>query len=220
MAPKSTDDLVCNMCRVSSDGRYMIQCDRCDKHFHGRCMGIAEEAEGLALYWYCGECCRKFALTPVWRRKCRLPDCWQPARVSERSKYCCNDHGIAFFRLAIERAEAVDPQDLSTLFDSAKDAQAFRELEPAAEKVEETGETEKETSDNTPKLYNGDTDNGLCNCLGCTKAIDECQVHKDWRERQKLINSSAPSQLPMAWAAGVVRHTEDGGPNVFTPYVI
>lgn len=213
MIPRTIDDPLCSLCHAASDSASMIQCDRCDALFHDSCVGIPGEAKQLALYWYCAECCRKFALVPVWKRKCRVPDCWNPARISQKSKYCCDDHGLAFFRIAAQRAEAVHPQDLSALLDFAGDAKAFRELEP----THDQNETEESMDDHK----NGSlaSDNELCNCVGCKKPINECPLHQGWKERERLLRDSAAPQLPLAWAAGVVRHTGDGGPNMFTPYV-
>ena len=49
--PRAEDTPVYCTCRKPYDGRLMIQCDRCDMWFHGRCVGVTvEEAQKLDGY--------------------------------------------------------------------------------------------------------------------------------------------------------------------------
>ena len=48
------------VCNGFSDGKFMIACEECDEWFHGRCVGIDENAaEDSAEDWKCPACIRK-----------------------------------------------------------------------------------------------------------------------------------------------------------------
>ena len=52
---KQKQDVYC-MCRKPDDGQFMIQCDRCDEWYHGRCVEVAQ-ADGMAMdKYYCPKC--------------------------------------------------------------------------------------------------------------------------------------------------------------------
>ena len=54
--PSANSEEVYCICRQPEDGHFMIQCDKCDEWFHGRCVGVSS-AEGVALdKYYCPKC--------------------------------------------------------------------------------------------------------------------------------------------------------------------
>jgi hypothetical protein len=75
--PRTEDPQVHCTCRKPDDGRLMIQCDRCDIWFHGRCVGVTvEEAQRLDEY-VCPSC------SSVSISLCRK---WKPARSRAHRK--------------------------------------------------------------------------------------------------------------------------------------
>lgn len=98
----------------------MIACDGCDDWFHGECIPIPQSDEDLIESYFCPTCTSLERGVTNWKRKCRLPECRKPAAVGfagggkpngntsnsrdPPSKYCSQDHGIAFFEQHILRS--------------------------------------------------------------------------------------------------------------------
>lgn len=60
---------------------------------------------------YCAgpSCEKRLGAHTTWKPMCRLPDCRRPARVTARppSKYCSDNHGLAFMRAQLTRVRPV-----------------------------------------------------------------------------------------------------------------
>ncbi|EEB06282.1 Set1C PHD Finger protein Spf1 [Schizosaccharomyces japonicus yFS275] len=115
------------VCRKPDDGRWMLGCDGCENWFHGSCVGIPETFNDLVLQYFCPSCTKNGLGVTAWRRKCRLPSCSQPSRVDIRSKYCCDAHGLEFFRQQV-RKSLIDASTLKTLAMHVHDAKELRKL--------------------------------------------------------------------------------------------
>lgn len=53
------DDKGCRhcICGGANDGSFMLGCDKCEKWFHGRCVGVNKEAGDGLEHWLCPPCC-------------------------------------------------------------------------------------------------------------------------------------------------------------------
>lgn len=108
-APKynyNSDELFC-ICRKPDSGQLMVACDGCDEWFHFRCMKLDLKYKALVANFYCIFCDNLFHKgETLWKRKCRLPKCFQPINIEmgadgvpvKHSKYCCEEHGEQFMR--------------------------------------------------------------------------------------------------------------------------
>ncbi|KAK6456284.1 uncharacterized protein RJT20DRAFT_128130 [Scheffersomyces xylosifermentans] len=113
-APKfdlNSEELFC-VCRKPDTGELMISCDGCEEWFHFKCMNLKKENSNLIAKFYCKFCTWKGTGSTLWKRKCRVSSCNDPARADSNSKYCSDEHGKLFMRqILIERQKNVN--DLS-----------------------------------------------------------------------------------------------------------
>lgn len=97
-APKfnlNSEEVYC-ICRKPDYGEMMVLCDGCDEWFHFGCMKLNEKHAKLISRFYCKFCEWKGISKTKWKRKCRLPNCWQPCASEQKSKYCSKEHAIQF----------------------------------------------------------------------------------------------------------------------------
>lgn len=96
----SEDENLYCICRKRDNHTWMIGCDGdCNDWFHGKCVGIAEEDEGLIDKYYCPNCEKDGQGFTTWKPVCRVQDCRKPARFrtkGEASKYCSDECGELF----------------------------------------------------------------------------------------------------------------------------
>ncbi|CAK9683294.1 PHD-finger family protein [Candida parapsilosis] len=97
-APKydlNSEELYC-VCRKPDEGELMVACDGCEEWFHAECMNIRPELSNLIAKFYCKFCTWKGEGVTLWKRKCRLDDCYEP--IMENSKYCSSEHGKQYMQ--------------------------------------------------------------------------------------------------------------------------
>ncbi|KAI5962004.1 SPP1 [Candida theae] len=97
-APKydlNSEELYC-VCREPDEGELMVACDGCEEWFHARCMNIRPELSNLISKFYCKFCTWKGNGVTLWKRKCRLDECYEP--IKDHSKYCSEEHGKEYMR--------------------------------------------------------------------------------------------------------------------------
>ncbi|GME88345.1 unnamed protein product [[Candida] boidinii] len=105
-APKydlNSQPLYC-VCRREDDGELMVACDGCDEWYHFRCMKLNQKYKDLVSNYYCIFCHELFDRgETLWKRKCRIPTCYQPIEISggKPSKYCSKEHGIEFMNTIV-----------------------------------------------------------------------------------------------------------------------
>ncbi|CAI5757546.1 unnamed protein product [Candida verbasci] len=103
-APKynlNSDELFC-ICRKIDNGEMMIACDGCEEWFHFKCMNIDLNYQNLIQKFYCKFCEWKEVGKTLYKRKCRLHDCYNP--ISNGSKYCIEEHGKIFMKSQLFRS--------------------------------------------------------------------------------------------------------------------
>jgi late competence protein required for DNA uptake (superfamily II DNA/RNA helicase) len=44
----------CAVCNNANDARFMIDCDRCHRWFHGNCVGV--DQDNFSGTWFCDQC--------------------------------------------------------------------------------------------------------------------------------------------------------------------
>ena len=102
------NDVFC-ICRRPDNHTWMIACDGgCEDWFHGKCINIKEEDGVLIDKYICPNCAAKNRGVTTWKPMCRALDCRQPARLKKgsASKYCTDECGLNFFKLAISNANS------------------------------------------------------------------------------------------------------------------
>ncbi|VEU22628.1 DEKNAAC103424 [Brettanomyces naardenensis] len=124
-APKfdlNSEELYC-VCRRPDDGELMVACDGCDEWYHFKCMHLDKKHKDLVSNYYCEFCDQLFHKgKTLWKRKCRLPECYKPAAIDPTtgkvSKYCSEEHGLQFIRqYVLSKVEKSDNGDsLGDLF--------------------------------------------------------------------------------------------------------
>lgn len=95
------------ICRRPDNHTWMIGCDGgCEDWFHGKCVNIKREDEGLIDKYICPHCAAKDRGVTTWKPMCRRNGCRKPARLKKggESKYCSNDCGILFMKGNLKRA--------------------------------------------------------------------------------------------------------------------
>lgn len=107
-APKYSDngatELYC-VCRRGDNGDLMVACDGCDEWFHFKCMKLDLRWKDLVKSYKCPFCEGLKGLgRPLWKRKCRLGECYRP--IEEGSAFCCKDHGNRFWQGVLDRFQA------------------------------------------------------------------------------------------------------------------
>ncbi|KAH0607115.1 uncharacterized protein H6S33_003103 [Morchella sextelata] len=126
-------ELYC-VCRKPDSGKWMIGCDGCEDWFHGECINVAEKDGDLIDKYFCPRCEVSGHGITTWKRKCRLPVCRRPAQVDKRpkpSKYCCDEHGIQFFKLqtaAQLSRPAISSSELAVVANGVSSATEFRRI--------------------------------------------------------------------------------------------
>ncbi|CDO93608.1 unnamed protein product [Kluyveromyces dobzhanskii CBS 2104] len=112
--PKTGEDLYC-ICKKPDSGELMVGCDGCDDWFHFSCLKIPENYRDLVFSFYCSYCTAGItgpALTnggklpkTLWKRKCRLRDCYRECDSASNSKYCSKKHGLQYVQDVVERLQ-------------------------------------------------------------------------------------------------------------------
>ncbi|ANB13456.1 Spp1p [Sugiyamaella lignohabitans] len=119
------------ICRTGDDGRWMIGCDFCDDWFHGDCINMDTVKAKLVMKFACPLCQEK-GYRPTWRRKCRLPGCYNLPFVSPESesisKYCSREHGLFFIKSRINKLVGISSPEMSTLVKAIPDVKSFHAL--------------------------------------------------------------------------------------------
>ncbi|KAK9478883.1 hypothetical protein V1514DRAFT_279857 [Lipomyces japonicus] len=148
-------DTYCNchkpLSEIDDDDEWMIACDFCDRWYHGTCVSISQQDDGELIEQYCcPDCFGQGNGRTSWKRKCKLPGCRQPALFDARvpgkkSKYCCDEHGVAWFKLNLTTAsssllsstssngtvrinQAISEPDLAALVFAASNVTEFKDL--------------------------------------------------------------------------------------------
>lgn len=88
------------ICRKPDNHTWMIACDGgCDDWFHGSCVNIEEQDDGLIDKYICPNCEAKGQGHTTWKPMCRDGGCRRPAWVNEKlvSKYCSDECGRELF---------------------------------------------------------------------------------------------------------------------------
>lgn len=101
------------ICRKPDNHTWMIGCDGgCEDWFHGKCVNIAQQDEGLIDKYICPNCTEREQGSRVttWKPMCRRNGCRKPARLKKgkESKYCTDECGARFMREQLERSGALD----------------------------------------------------------------------------------------------------------------
>lgn len=104
--PETGLELYC-ICKKTDEGELMVGCDGCDDWFHFTCVHLPVKYRHLVSNYFCPYCQAGITGKPemdennnqilprsVWKRKCRLTDCWEPCQ--QNSKYCSEDHGVVY----------------------------------------------------------------------------------------------------------------------------
>lgn len=122
--PESGLEIYC-ICKKADEGDLMVGCDGCDDWFHFKCVHIPEKYRHLVSSYFCPYCQAGITgnaetdengnlilPTSIWKRKCRLTECWEPSQ--ENSKYCSEDHGVQYMNALLGKF-AVQGQDSQQL---------------------------------------------------------------------------------------------------------
>ncbi|CAK7903625.1 hypothetical protein CAAN3_06S07624 [[Candida] anglica] len=111
-APKfnlNSEEVFCICRKPDHGGELMISCDGCDEWFHFKCMNLNAKYSSLISKFFCKFCRWKETGRTRWKRKCRLPSCYQPVRTEINSKYCSEECGIKFISInLISRSSEYD----------------------------------------------------------------------------------------------------------------
>ncbi len=110
------------LCNGPDDGSFMVCCDECEEWYHGRCIKITKDQGSKISKFVCPKCKADGKGNTEWKRICRLPGCdklLEPHK-GKHSKYCCQKHGVKFFKDQLfnqTRPEkvAIDLHDLSAV---------------------------------------------------------------------------------------------------------
>ncbi|EGW34952.1 uncharacterized protein SPAPADRAFT_58078, partial [Spathaspora passalidarum NRRL Y-27907] len=113
-APKfdlNSEEVFC-ICRKPDHGELMVACDGCEEWFHFKCMNVNPGFSHLIAKFYCKFCQWKGVGVTKWKRKCRLPECYEAIR--SESKYCSDEHGKLYMKqvLLARAGSASSHQDI------------------------------------------------------------------------------------------------------------
>lgn len=108
LPPKSTklyndnsEELYC-ICRRPDNGELMVGCDGCDDWYHFKCMKINIKYQEMIANYYCPYCEIDGKGVTLWKRKCRVRDCFKPI-LDNKSKYCSKEHGLKFLSNILDK---------------------------------------------------------------------------------------------------------------------
>lgn len=207
-APKfdlNSEELFC-ICRKPDNGELMVLCDGCDEWYHFKCMNLKKENSGLIAKFFCKFCQWKGTGFTLWKRKCRVQWCNEPARVDSNSKYCTDAHGKLFIKQLLVDREALiqdlKPEVVNDILTHVGDnyvklknlGSEFPEL-PEVTKLKDTGSNLSEFPDDTRTALtkvNGKLD--LVN-----ESIEQLQKRIDYlaklKDKIKLANEKLAQTL-------------------------
>lgn len=94
----NSEEVFCICRKPDHGGELMVLCDGCEEWFHFKCMKLNKQYSKLISRFYCKFCRWKNLGDTQWKRKCRLPSCWEPIRSDSKSKYCTDDHGLLYLK--------------------------------------------------------------------------------------------------------------------------
>lgn len=114
--PVTGEEVYC-ICKKPDNGELMVGCDGCDDWFHFKCMRLSKDYSGLVESFICPYCAAGITgpgpkangefPRSQWKRKCRLPNCFDPCAAS--SKYCSDEHGKLYMQGLLGRMEIKNP---------------------------------------------------------------------------------------------------------------
>ncbi|KAJ5953180.1 hypothetical protein N7454_000076 [Penicillium verhagenii] len=225
---ESDENAIFCICRRPDNHTWMIGCDGgCEDWFHGKCVDIESRDSELIDKYICKllppvdlsvlylasnqmktgpNCSQNGKGCTTWKPMCRLLECRKPARVTQRSKYCSDDHGHEFMRRQIcnlklvpERKGQEDlgsmggiltPGDLRAAIMGVTSVEEFRKLgdrilppSPEPIKKEMTNGDHKEES---PKTVDQDFDMDAHNAE--YSAEEAAKIEKIRSRRDELIH--------------------------------
>lgn len=111
----SEDDGIYCICRKGDNHQWMIACDGgCDDWFHGKCVNIEKQDEGLIDKYICPNCTEKGQGVTTWKPMCRRDGCRHPARLRKggESKYCTDECGVLFMKMQVGRLPGQKQQQM------------------------------------------------------------------------------------------------------------
>lgn len=105
----SGGELYC-VCRTEDNGELMVACDGCDEWFHFKCMKLDPKWKNLVKSYHCPFCTvLKGTAKPLWKRKCRLPDCY--LSIADNSAFCSQNHGELYWKRVLSRFQSTSAVD-------------------------------------------------------------------------------------------------------------
>lgn len=135
--PKTGEEVYC-ICKKPDSGELMVGCDGCDDWFHFTCIKIPKNYRDLVFSFYCPYCAAGItgpALNnagtlprTLWKRKCRLPDCYRECAADGKSKYCSAKHGEEYMKSVINKLYLPGVSKLDLLRQLLQETQSLEEF--------------------------------------------------------------------------------------------
>lgn len=116
-----SEEVFCT-CREPDTGELMVGCDGCDDWFHFKCVRLDVRYSKLIAKYYCPYCDLEGKGCTLWKRKCRLPQCYSPIR-DNNTKYCSEEHGVEFMKLVLSKLQK--PVDVGAMSQIVKGVASF-----------------------------------------------------------------------------------------------
>ncbi|KAH3902311.1 uncharacterized protein SCODWIG_02999 [Saccharomycodes ludwigii] len=166
----NSDRQVYCICKKPDNGQLMVGCDGCDDWFHFKCLKITPNYKNLVYSFYCPDCENKLNKKTIWKRKCRLPNCFQPIATNDteingqNSKYCCEEHGIQYISSLIDRLENSVNVKVNGRIIGDNDLFVLNNIKDVQESTLERSHAHKETEVVTEISENGQIEERIAIC--------------------------------------------------------
>ncbi|CCH59987.1 hypothetical protein TBLA_0C01730 [Henningerozyma blattae CBS 6284] len=211
---KTNEELFC-ICKKPDSGELMVGCDGCYDWYHFKCVHIPEKFQHLIFKYYCPYCQagitkasknkshnlndKNFstALCTQWKRKCRLPNCYEPCL--EKSKYCSKQHGMLFMQTVMDKTTT--NEEIVTAMTSRKTVSEFQNFgedgfikRDISKDIDITLYNELISNDNLLKDLNAIINDTQLKLPDLNQKLAKLQSYIDWINQVRLYLQSSDNE--------------------------
>lgn len=202
----NSEEVFCICRKPDHGGELMISCDGCEEWFHARCMKIDSEYIPLIDKFFCKFCHWKENKVTRWSRKCRRPECLNPIKKVDKSKYCSEACGLKFLESRMDSRDLqISRGEMKFIFNFCDSHEAFRTFGEQFPELPEVRELDLDVIPEAIRRKLTDMDETQEQITSEIKLTEgKVRFHQALKEKIKIINEKVQQvQEPLKEGAEV-----------------